>query len=63
MRTAAMNQRIFGAAAWIQPHGGRAYVMETDHYVGILIELANAAVIRCRQTKASRPQALKLVAQ
>jgi len=53
-RTAAMNERLFGAAVWLRPEGRLSYVIETDHYVGMLIELANAAIVRCRKAEAER---------
>jgi hypothetical protein len=50
-RSAAMNERAFGAAVWMRPEGRPAYVIEVDQYVGMLIELASSAIIRCRQAR------------
>lgn len=61
-RTADMNERLFGAAIWLRPEGRLSYVIETDHYVGMLIELANAAIVRCRKTEAARAGASELPA-
>lgn len=54
IRSALMNERVFGAAVWMEPEGRNSYVIETDQYVAMLIELANSAIVRCRRSKAPR---------
>jgi K+-sensing histidine kinase KdpD len=56
IRSALMNERVFGAAVWLEPEGRNSYVIEIDQYVGMLIELANSAIVRCRRAKAARPK-------